>query len=257
MRTSSVLLFVAILSGGAGPALALDPDLTPADAFRSGYQAYKAGDRDTAIEALNFAAQKGHPGAMWKLGRMYATGDLVKEDDGKAIELFSKVADEYADGNPRGPNAPFVSDAFVTLGGYYQRGIPGTVTADPDRARRYFSYAASYFGDPQAQYSLAGMYQAGQGGNRDQRQAARWYKLAAEKGHTGAQAQLGRMMLEGAGVQKNPVKGLMWLTIAQLGSRGDPAIQALHEEAFSAAEEAQRRAAIALAEDWIDRRRPK
>ena len=255
MRTSSFLLLVPLALAGVGSASALDPNLSPADAFRSGYQAYKAGDGKTAIEALNFAAQKGHPGAMWKLGRMYATGDLVKEDDGKAMELFAKVANDYADGNPQGPDAPFVSDAFVTLGGYYQYGIPGRVNADPDKARRYYAYAASYFGDPDAQFSLAGMYLAGQGGDRDQRQAARWYKLAAEKGHPGAQAQLGRLMLEGVGVQKNPVKGLMWLTIAQFGARGDPTIQAAHEQAFSGAEEAQRRTAIALAEDWIARKR--
>jgi len=257
MRTSSFLFIIAIISGGAAPALALDPNLTPAAAFRSGYQAYKAGDGQTAIEALSFAADKGHPGAMWKLGRMYQTGDLVQEDDGKAIELFSRVADEYADGNPHGPDAPFVSDSFVTLGSYFESGVPGTVKADPDKARHYYSYAASYFGDPQAQYSLAGMLLAGEGGKKDQRQAARWYKLAAEKGHARAQAQLGRLMLEGAGIQKSPVKGLMWLSIAQLGGRGDPTIQALHEEAFSAAEEAQRRAAVALAEDWVARRQPK
>ncbi len=257
MRTSSLLLAISVVSGGAAPALALDPNLTPAAAFRSGYQAYKAGDSQTALEALGFAADKGHPGAMWKLGRMYATGDLVKEDDGKAMELFSKVADQYADENPRGPDAPFVSDAFVSLGNYFEAGVPGAVKADPDKARGYYSYAASYFGDPQAQYSLAEMLRAGEGGKKDQRQAARWYKLAAQKGHARAQAQLGRLMLEGVGIQRSPVKGLMWLSIAQLGGRGDPTIQALHEEAFSAAEEAQRRAAIALAEDWVARRRQK
>ena len=55
----------------------------------------------TALEALNYAAANGHPGALWKLGRMYQTGDLVAEDDGKAMELFARVADEYGDENPR------------------------------------------------------------------------------------------------------------------------------------------------------------
>src|SRR5918998_1165860 len=166
MRTFR-LFGILVLSGfGAGPAAALDPDLSPGEAFRSGYQAYKAGDAETALEALNFAADKGHPAALWKLGRMYQTGDLVTEDDKKAMELFAKVASEYADGNPRGPDAPFVADAFVTLGGYYQNGIPGKVRADLARARDYFEYAASYFGDPDAQYSLAAMYLAGEGGEK-------------------------------------------------------------------------------------------
>jgi hypothetical protein len=119
----------AAFTGGA--AVALDPDLSPGDAFRSGYEAYKAGDTQTALEALNFAAGKGHPGALWKLGRMYATGDLVTEDDAEAMRLFAKVANEYADGNPQGPDAPFVADAFVTLGGYYQRAYPARSTRIP------------------------------------------------------------------------------------------------------------------------------
>ena len=103
---------------------------------------------------------------------MYQTGDLVTEDDGKAMELFARVANEYGDENPRGPDAPFVADAFVTLGTYYQSGIPGQVDADPGRARRFFAYAASYFGDSDAQFSLAAMFLDGRG-RRPERRARR------------------------------------------------------------------------------------
>lgn len=248
-RRFSILLVATAL--GLGPAAALDPDLSPGEAFRSGYQAYKAGDAQTALEALNFAAAKGHPAALWKLGRMYQTGDLVDEDDKRAMELFAKVANEYADDNPHGPDAPFVANAFVKLGGYYQKGIPGAVDADPGRARRYFNYAASYFGDPDAQYSLAAMLLAGQGGDKDARQAARWFKLAALKGHVGAQAEFGAMLYEGVGIERRPVEGLMWLSVASLSSPGDPEIHARHEQAFSVADEEQQRQATALAKDWV------
>jgi TPR repeat protein len=241
---------------GLGAANALDPNLSPAEAFQSGYRAYKAGDAATALEALGFAAENGHPAAMWKLGRMYATGDLVTEDDKKAMELFAKVANEYADGNPHGPDAPFVSDAFVTLGSYYQSGVPGVVQPDPGRARRYFAYAASYFGDPEAQYSLATMFMLGQGGDQNARQAARWFKLAARKGHVAAQAEFGRMLYEGLGVERRPLEGLMWLSIAKLSSPADPLIQARHEEAFSTADEALRREAVAMAETWMNHNQP-
>ena len=252
MRTFSILAALAVVGLG-GAAHALDPNLSPAEAFRSGYQAYKAGDAATALEALNYAAGKGHTGALWKLGRMYATGDLVDEDDRKAMELFAKVANDYADENPRGPDAPFVADAFVTLGDYYRSGIPGSVSADPYRARRYFSYAASYFGDPEAQYALATMYLAGQGGEQNARQAARWFKLAARKGHVGAQAEFGRLLYEGNGVDRRPVEGLTWLTIAHLSAPGDPQVQSMHEQAFSTAAEDQRLEASARAQDWIAR----
>jgi TPR repeat protein len=251
MRIFKTFGFALIAALSVGSAVALDPDLSPGDAFRSGYQAYKAGDTQTALEALKFAAGKGHPGALWKLGRMYATGDLVTEDDGKAMQLFAQVASDYADGNPQGPDAPFVADAFVTLGGYYQRGIPGSVDADPGRARRYFQYAASYFGDADAQYSLASMILAGQGGEQNARQAARWFKLSARKGHPGAQAEFGRMLYEGIGLEQRPLEGLMWLSIARLSSPGDPVIQAQHEQAFATADEEQRRQAMALAEERL------
>ena len=249
----SRLCAVVVLTGlGAGAASALDPNLSPAEAFRSGYEAYKAGDVTTALEALNYAAANGHPGALWKLGRMYQTGDLVAEDDGKAMELFARVANEYGDGNPDGPEAPFVADAFVTLGSYYQNGIPGHVDADPGRARRFFAYAASYFGDSDAQYSLAAMFRDGLGGDQNVRQAARWFKLAARKGHVGAQAEFGHMLFEGIGVDRRPIEGLMWLSLARLLSPGDPMVQARHEQAFSTAGEDERRQAIAMAQTWIE-----
>jgi TPR repeat protein len=252
MRTFNALIFLAAITCG-GAAEALDPDLSPSEAFRSGYEAYKAGDAQTAVEALNFAAAKGHPGALWKLGRMYQTGDLVTEDDLKAMGLFAQVANEYADGNPRGPNAPFVANAFVRLGTYYRKGISGAVPADPVRARRYFNYAASYFGDPDAQYWLATMMLAGQGGDQNERQAARWFKLAARKGHVASQAEFGHMLYEGIGIERRPVEGLMWLSVARLSQPGDRTIQLRHEEAFSTAGEAERRQATAMAEDWLAR----
>jgi len=253
MLISRFCVAVVVTGLGAGGAQALDPNLTPAEAFRSGYEAYKAGDATTALEALNYAAANGHPGALWKLGRMYQTGDLVTEDDSKAMELFSRVVDEYGDENPHGPDAPFVADAFVTLGSYYQTGIPGEVPADPGRARRFFAYAASYFGDSDAQFSLANMFLQGQGGEQSTRQAARWFKLAARKGHVGAQAEFGHMLFEGIGMDRRPVEGLMWLSIARLSSPSYPLIQARHEQAFSTASEEERRQAMAMAEAWLGR----
>ena len=239
---------------GAGAAHALDPNLSPSEAFSSGYAAYKAGDADTALEALNYAAEQGHATALWKLGRMYQTGDLVTEDASKAMEFFARIASDFGDGNPNGPNAPFVADAFNTLGAYYRSGIPGAMEADPGMARRVFAYSASYFGDSDAQHTLAMMFLLGQGGPQDARQAVRWFKLAARKGHVDAQAEFGHMLYEGIGVDRRPLEGLMWLSIARLSSPGDPLIQARHEQAFSTADEALRRDAMLAAEAWLHER---
>ena len=239
--------------GSGGAALALDANATPVEAFRQGYTAYKSGDTENALEALSFAAEKGHRAALWKLGQMYASGDGVARDDRKAFQFFSRIANNYKDGEPLGRDSRFVSRAFVALGSYYQTGIADAMPASQARARSLFSYAASYFRDAEAQMRLAEMYLNGQGGEKNARQAARWYKLAARKGHAGAQAMLGRLMLEGTGVRRNTVEGLMWLSIAWQTRQSDADIRSLHEQAFAAASETERNTAMAMAQDWIGR----
>jgi TPR repeat protein len=251
------VLFAAL--GLAGQAFAFDPtnpspDASPAEAFQFGFDAYRQGDKVTAIEALGFAAEKGHPIAQWKLGRMYAEGDGIIRDDYKAFEYFSEIADAHADDNPLEPEARFVSNAFVALGTYYKNGIPNTaIAADPDRARQIFNYAASYFGDADAQLNLARMYYEGQGGDRDPLQAARWAKLAADKGNVGAQALLGHLLFQGDGVKREPVVGLMFLTVARERAQpGQRWIFDMQEKALSVATESERRTAVALADDWLE-----
>jgi hypothetical protein len=260
MLISSALrpVVVCALLGFAGHAFAFDPnspDASPAEAFQFGFDAYRQGDKVTAAEALGFAAEKGHPIAQWKLGRMYAEGDGITRDDYKAFEYFSEIADAHADDSPSGANARFVSNAFVALGNYYRNGIPNSdVKPDLDRARQIFAYAASYFGDADAQLNLARMYYEGEGGDRDTLQAARWAKLAADKGNVGAQALLGHLLFEGDGIKREPVVGLMFLTIAR--DRASPSqkwIFEMQEEALSVATESERRTAIALADDWLDK----
>lgn len=238
----------------AGNASAFDPTTTPGEAFRNGYAAYKNGQTAEAVEALNFAAEKGHAAALWKLAKMYATGDGVKEDDSKAFQIYSRIANENADGNPRGRDAPFIADAFVALGEYLRSGIPGGIAPDESRARRFFAYAASYFGDPEAQYQLAEMYLSGSGGEKNARQAVRWFKLAANKGHPQAQAAFGRLLFEGIGVARNTTRGLMWLDLAAQSSGGDPAIRGMRENAFATASESERSMAMAQAEAWLTKR---
>jgi hypothetical protein len=56
------------------------------------------------------------------------------------------------------------------------------------------------------------MYETGDwSGPKDLAEAARWYRLAAEKGEAGSQFHLGYMLLLGEGVPKNLDEGLMWL----------------------------------------------
>ncbi|MEN5083383.1 tetratricopeptide repeat protein [Bosea sp. TWI1241] len=239
-------------SPAPGAALPLAPFSNAREALKAWMRDSTAGDQAGAVRALEFAASRGHLAAQFKLGRVYASGDGVPVNDLKAFEYFSKIADENADQIPGTSDGRIVAAAFVALGGYFLDGIKGTyVKPNPDRAFDMFHYAASYFGDPDGQYNLARLYLNGTGARRDARQAARWMKLAAEKGHAPARAVFGDMLLRGGdGVPRQPILGLMWLALAQAGADTvrEGWISERYEAAFASASVNDRTAALALIE---------
>jgi uncharacterized protein len=59
------------------------------------------------------------------------------------------------------------------------------------------------------------MYQHGSGVHRDDTEALKWYRLAAETGSTEAQKNLGTMYANGEGAPKDYVLSYMWLTVGK------------------------------------------
>ena len=238
-----------------GQAFALDEqtvvtksDRSPWDVFRFGFSQYKQGHKDQAIEAYRYAAENGQLGARWKLARMYAEGDGVTRDDYEAFKFFSEIARQ--DVEPGSPDESYVSDALVALGDYLRVGIPGTpVAANPAAAQDAYMRAAANYRNPNAQFEMGTMFLSGDGVKKNVRQAARWLQLAAEKGHVRAQATLGNLLFRsGRGVQ-----GLAMMTAAleRAGPLERDWIRGMHEEAFALSPEADRRTAVALADDML------
>lgn len=219
---------------------------TALEAFRTGTQFLRAGDTKGGISALEYAASNGHAVAQWKLGRIYAEGDGVPRDDLRAFEYFRDIADAHADDAPGTAQARFVANAFVALGQYYLDGIPKTaIKADPERAREMFQYAASYFGDADAQFYLGRLYVQGTGVVKDPKLAARWLGLAANKGQHQAQALLGGMLFKGDAVPRQAARGLMLLTLASDSAPQQEAwIHELHDSAFKQATDDERQLAL-------------
>lgn len=253
----------------AGPAYALDEkkvteggavdlsDLSPGEALRVGTRFYYAGEKERAVDSLRFAAENGQPMAAWKLGKMYAAGDGVPEDDLKAFEYFRQVATEYGDDSPLSPRAPFVASAFVALGSYYLTGIgDSSIQPNSSRAKEIFTYAASYFGDADAQYQLGKLYLQEEKPNK--RMAVRWLKLAANKGHVNSQGLLGDLLFSSSFNGDAKVRGLMWLNIARANASG-PSQQWIvdaQERCFGLADETVRRRADVLATAWLEKHAP-
>jgi TPR repeat protein len=265
MRTSSLAIALAAFGLALSPTATRSLDGTPApsvaispmDALKSATEQLRAGEKTRAVTSLQYAAEHGNNFALWQLGRMYAAGDGVPRDAYRAFEYFRKFADSHADDNPAMPRSRFVADAFVALGNYYRDGIPNsTVTPSLERARRMFNHAASYFGDPEAQYQLAMLYVDAAGTARDPKRAVPWLTLAANKGHYKSQALLGRILFKGEHGVRQPASGLMWLTIACDGPGGAvPWIAELRESAFKQASERERAAALVMLERWLEGRR--
>jgi hypothetical protein len=230
--------------------------LTPGEAFLTGTEALRAGDAKAGIRALEYAAENGHTIAEWKLGRMFADGDQVTRNDLRAFKYFQDIVDNHSDDAVGTPQARFVSNAYVALGGYFANGIPDSdVMPDLLRARDLYAYAASYFGDAEAQYRLGRMVLEGQGGSRDPWQAVRWLKLAADKGHFQAQALLGVTLFRGEAIPRQAPRGLMYLTIARDMAPQDKTIADLQARAFAQASDDERAMALSYLEGWLKGRR--
>jgi TPR repeat protein len=230
------------------------PPITPRDAFVRGAQSLKAGENAKAVSSLQYAAEKGYALAQWKLGRMYAVGEGVPQNDLRAFQYFSRIADTHAEDSPDMPQARFVANAFVQLGHYYLDGIPNTaVKATPSRAREMYAYAASYFRDADAQYSLARLYLDGTGGPKDVRQAVRWLLLASNKGQYSAQALLGHLFFKGDRVPRQAARGLMYLTLARDNASGpaDKWIVDMYDAAAKQATNDERQLAVVYLERYL------
>jgi uncharacterized protein len=238
--------------GSATPATA---ELTPQEGLRAPGAAAESSDKTKEFTALQYAADQGHAAAQWKLGRMYADGNGVAQDDLRAFDYFSQIANSHADEPPGTAQASIVANAFVALGRYYQTGIPNsTVKPDSARAQQMFAYAASYFGNADAQYELGRLYL--NGAPSDVHEAARWFLKAATQGQCRAQVALGDILFRGVQVPRQAARGLMWLTLGRDCAGNDGAwVKPLYDSAFRRASDDERAMALVYLKEWINGRR--
>jgi uncharacterized protein len=262
LRRRFAFAVIGSMTLGLAPALAFDGTTSdpsdkipknftnPQQALRAGVADLKAGDADASVAALTYAAEGGQDLARWKLGQMYADGQGVQRDDLKAYHYFNELVEGYDEDQPDRRNLSAVSNAFVAVGVYCLNGIANSdVQPDPQRAHELFQYAATIFGDPNAQYNLAHMYMVGAGGvAKDNVAAVRWLAVAAQKGHAPSQALLGHMLFTGDGAPRQRARGLMWLEFAK-DAAPDPKeawIHELYQSDFELASNDERQAAAAL-----------
>lgn len=267
VRSRALLLGVALALAAPAVAFALDSNKTnppgkiplrqftsPIEALQDGLNDLQAGDTEASLEALTYAADAGEWLATWKLGKMYARGEGVQRDDAKAFHYFDVLVRGYDEDKADARSRGAVANAFVAVGLYLLQGIPGTdVKADPERAFELFQYAATTFRYPEAEYHLGRLYLEGTAGaGRDPMRAARWFALAADRQHCGAEAMLGHLLFGGDGVPRQRARGLMWLALANKGAQPGPKddwIRELYGRDYNAASDDDREMAATYLAD--------
>ena len=134
-------------------------------------------DDAEAVRWYRLAADQGLAVAQNSLGFMYANGEGVLKDDAEAVRWFRLAADQ-GDGrcavHPRCQLRP-TARAF-------SRTRPKPCAGTGSLRIRV---------DAGAQFNLGVMYANGEGVLKDEAEAVRWYRLAAEQGHAAAQFNLG------------------------------------------------------------------
>ena len=173
---------------------------------------------DTArgIELLEAAVARGHAGARSDLGEAYLTGNHVEQDVERGIELLTTAAEAGA------PHAAFL------LGDAYQHG--NGVSMDAEQAERWYRDADTIYS--RAALGLALI----RGEGAIEQDVERGYELlqaAAEQGHSGAQASLGREYLRGENIDPDPERGANYLYEA--ASQGHSSARLALAEAYLSA----------------------
>ncbi|MCF6370713.1 exopolysaccharide production regulator ExoR [Rhizobium halophilum] len=250
MRVLLLGACVASVMAGSAAAFDMNAGVTresgPFDLFKFGFKAYRNGQKEDAVEAYRYAAEKGHTGSRWALANMYAYGDGVAKDDFEAFKIYNEIA--AAGIEPGSEDTGFFINALLSLAGYYRDGISGSpVKPDLSQARQLYFQAASAFGVAEAQFQLGKMILAGEGGARNVHQAKKWLNQARKSGHAGAMAVFGDVLFQ----EGQTVRGLAFLTAAldHCGPKDCGWMQLLQEQAFSVANEEERRVAVALSQD--------
>ncbi|MBY5815405.1 hemagglutinin [Rhizobium leguminosarum] len=175
---------VSALTGAENPAPAL-PDATPAQP-----DAAALGTTAPAAEAVPPAAEQAQPEATPPDAGEHLTD--VAPLDGEGAATFA----------PPGP-----SGAAQETSGFVPAPAPQAAITIPETVQPKSLADAASGGDVLALFEIGARYSDGRNGlTVDQKQAANWYQLAADKGFAPAQYRLGSMYEKGNGVERDIAK---------------------------------------------------
>jgi TPR repeat protein len=188
------------------------------------YESGQGVPQDFAEAALWYrrAAEQGLADAQNNLGVLYEKGQGVTEDLRRAVEWYRKAADQHhAQGQDNFASASRRLSELRRL-----ESVEWIAKVERERDTKPLDEVyrkSAEQGNPDSQFRVAGMYEAGRGVRQDMAIAADWYRRAAEQGHAASQNKLGLLHEAGRGLPQNPVSALAWFCLAAASNTIDEA----------------------------------
>lgn len=179
------------------------------------------------IDALQAAAEQGHPEAQHMLGMMLA-GSEQDAARAKGIEWLTEAGKQ---GHP------------IAL---MQLGLMATERGETAKAFTHFEAAAAS-GEPDANYAFGLIYLNGENVEADPARAADLFEVAARAGHPRAQMRLAAAYWNGRGRSSDPEEACFWFRIA---APEDGEAAAFLPTAEAALDDSQRERVAQRASSW-------
>ena len=200
-------------------------------------------------QRIQESAKQGEADGQYALGRMYALGKGIPQDQKMYIELIRMAADRgYAQAQYH--LGALYQAPLLDLGPLTRKDTSAPFQEDDKQAVMWYRKAAEQ-GHSEAQFALSQMYFYGHGIPRSKKQAYAWGRKAAEQGHAQAQRAVSYYLLDA----DNLIEGYAWLLTAS--ANGDSVSSHMlheHEQKLNKQELGE---AEALAEQYFQEYQPK
>jgi TPR repeat protein len=166
-------------------------------------------DASQALRWFRKAAQQGHERASHQLGALYLMGDAVPRDDVAALTWFriSTALD-----NDDTEALALIAEALSSI-----------LTAEQlaEASGESVEWFRSHISNPKFAYALGRSYSLGDGVQKNEQEAFRWYLAAAKAGYPRADVSVGDSYVLGEGVEKSRSEAANWFRRAAESSQRD------------------------------------
>lgn len=153
-------------------------------------------NEEKAARLYRFAAELGNPQGQFTVGAMYASGYGVPKNTSKAIQWYTKAANQG------------YSKAFCNLGSTHEN-----IMRNYTEAAEFYRKAAE-LGDMYGQFNLGRMYDDGIGVKQDYAKSFKWFKKSAEQGYVKAMHNVAVCYETGEGVPQDNSEATHWYRMA-------------------------------------------